>query len=106
MSLYLTATFTSVTQDRNGMRTATDSTIVPGCVFAPGSSAENVNAEDQVTENGTLYCPYGTDPTAYEQVTLPGDSVPWEIQGSPNNWANPFTSTLAGTAISLRRVIG
>lgn len=106
MSLYLTATFTSFTQDRNGMRVEFGSTDVPGCVFAPGNSAENVSREDQVSENGTLYCPYGVDVTAYEQVVLPGDSDPWEVQGTPNDWANPFTSTPAGTVIQLRRVVG
>jgi hypothetical protein len=105
MSLYISITFQTVATDNVGNHTVTTSAQIPRCIFAPGLATENLVNEDQVKDAGTLYCPYGTDPTAYDRALLPDGSV-WELEGNPNDWANPFTSALAGTVVNLKRVTG
>lgn len=104
MSSYLTITFQTLTKDNFGNRVVSASNEVAGCIFAPAASSENLEFEDQTKIAATLYCPYGTDPTPYEQAVTPDGTI-WEVNGDPNDWQNPFTDRKAGTVITLSRVV-
>lgn len=71
---------------------------VPGCMFAPGPSAENLNGANQVTADGTVYAPAGTDARANDQVLVRGDL--YEVDGKPRDWG------ASGVVIVLRLVTG
>jgi hypothetical protein len=101
----ITVVFQTLGQDRFGNRTVTGTQSVAGCAFAPGASSEQDNAQDEVIEQGTVYAPFGTNVTAYNQAVTP-DGLVWEIQGTPSSWENPFTGWQAGVAIPLKRTVG
>jgi hypothetical protein len=79
-------------QDPLGNDTFTPSAVlVPGCLFSPGGSTENVQGQDQVIDQPTVYAPTGTPTTAYDQAVVPGYGT-FDVDGKPQAWpANPLT---------------
>lgn len=83
----------------------TTSVDVPGCIFAPGISAEIVAGRDTVTTQPSLYTPVGTDVTALDRVIVNG--VAYEVDGTPEVYAPPFpTPAFWGPVVKLREVTG
>jgi hypothetical protein len=72
--------------------------------FAPGSSVEQIQGQDIVVTQPTVYLPPGTDATAIDAVQV--DGLQYEIDGDPRNWVNPFTGWRAGVEVPLRRATG
>ncbi|MER7331667.1 MULTISPECIES: hypothetical protein [unclassified Micromonospora] len=76
---------------------------IPGCLFAPGPTAENLNGANQTEADGTLYIPPDApinpaDITSAGQFRVRGDV--YEVIGKPRVWGN------AGVEIVLRMVTG
>ncbi|MEU0078564.1 hypothetical protein ABZY58_11760 [Micromonospora tulbaghiae] len=60
---------------------------IPGCLFAPGPSAENLNGANQTEADGTLYMPVGSPAiTAADRLRVRGDV--YEVIGKPRVWGN------------------
>ena len=77
------------------------STVVPGA-FAPGGSTEQVQGQDVLITQPTVYLPPGTDVSAVDAIDVAGDR--YEVDGSPNHWSNPFTGHAFGVEVRLKRV--
>jgi hypothetical protein len=100
--------------DRYGDPTGPPATHeVSGCFFAPSSgtsgvaaSTERTDLRDTVITVPTLFAPFGSDIKATDQILLPGDPKPWEVDGDVGDWMNPFSGWKPGQTISLRRVRG
>lgn len=101
----ITVTVQQRAQDRYGNRTTTAETTVNGCGFAPGASSEQLDARDQVAEDGNLYMPPGSTITPTDRVVLP-DGTTWEVNGTPSDWASPWTGWNPGVVVPLKRVTG
>lgn len=82
---------------------AETSTVVLGA-FAPGGSSEVTQGQDVVITQPTVYLPAGTAVTPADGVEIAGDR--YEVDGSPNDWLNPFTGSQPGVEVRLRRVTG
>lgn len=72
--------------------------LVPGCLFAPGATTENLVAAMQVNADATVYAPPGTDVRPADQVRVRGDV--YDVAGKPQDWGR------AGVVILLRQVTG
>jgi hypothetical protein len=87
---------------------------IAGCFVAPSSgdsgqpaSTERTDLRDTVITGWTLYAPFGADIQATDQVLLPGDARPWQVNGEVGRWGpSPFSNWKPGTQVSLRRVRG
>lgn len=93
-------------KDRYGDTLPTTDHQVEGCIWAPTTSTEANDASVTTTTGLTLYAPYGADIRATDAVLLPGDAVPWYVNGDPFSWQNPFTALEAGTEVTLTRTKG
>jgi hypothetical protein len=71
---------------------------VPGCLFAPGGSTENLDGADQVVADATVYMPDGTDIRPTDRVRARGDL--YDVVGKPRVWAG------YGVEVPLRLVTG
>lgn len=71
---------------------------VDGCLFAPGPSAELHDAANQVSTDGTVYAPAGTDVVATDRMRVRG--ALYQVVGDPQVW------NTAGVVVVLRRVTG
>jgi hypothetical protein len=99
--------------DRYGDPTGFTTHEVSDCFFAPSSgtsgvaaSTERTDLRDTVITVPTLFAPFGSDIKATDQILLPGDPKPWEVDGDVANWHTPYTGWAPGQTISLRRVRG
>jgi len=86
----------------NDVYTEVQSTV-PG-VFAPGGSTEQVQGQDMVISQPTVYLPAGTDVTAVDAVIV--GSVRYDVDGAPSDWRSPFTGWQAGVQVRLKSVTG
>ncbi|MFG3710888.1 hypothetical protein [Micromonospora sp. NPDC047730] len=75
-----------------------DDFLIPGCLFAPGPSAEIVDGANQVRTDGTVYAPAGADVRPDDKVKVRG--VIYEVVGRPQDWGR------AGVVVVLREVTG
>lgn len=74
---------------------------IPGCLFAPGPSIENLDAANQVQTDGTVYAPPGAPSVNVrpdDQMRVRGDV--YQVFGKPQDWGS------AGVVILLRLVTG
>lgn len=79
---------------------------VEGLGFDPGGSRETDALGNSVTTQPSLY---GDDPDADveadDTLLLPGDPVPWFVDGDPGRWDNPLGEE-RGIVIKLTRTKG
>ncbi len=93
-------------QDGRGNDVYSDSTTqVTGCAVTYGASTENVAGTDTVASDAVVYMPDGSNPTAYDRMTLP-DGNTYEIQGKPTQQMSPFTGTTSYIEVRGRLVTG
>lgn len=71
---------------------------VPGCLFAPGPSAEQNTGANQVLTDATIYGPAGMDILATDKVRARGEL--YEVVGTPQDWGS------AGMVIPIKRSTG
>lgn len=89
----------------NDVYTPTNSTV--DGIFAPGGSVEQLQGQDVVTDQPTVFLPTGTAVAAVDAVTVGGQR--FEVDGTPNVWPpNPFTGWLPefSVQVKLKRVTG
>ncbi len=97
---------TVTSQDARGNDVYSDNAIqVTGCAVTYGASTENVEGTDTVVSDATVYMPDGSDPTAYDRMTLP-DGNTYEIQGKPVQQKSPFSGTTSYIEVHGRLVTG
>lgn len=77
-----------------------DSLPIPGCVIAPGASAEILTGRDAVETVWTLYKDAAVDVTALDAVDL--DGTRYQVNGTPAVFHHPTRGTNR-TVIELRR---
>lgn len=73
---------------------------------APGASSE-VPAEpgrERLDIEFTLYMPFAADVKPLDRIVVRGRTL--EVEGSPQDWANPFTGAQPGTVVAVRKVAG
>lgn len=75
-----------------------------GVAVAPRTSNEDHTRGNAVVVGYELYAAYDADLRATDQVLLPGDPDPWEVEGEPGRWRDPFTNWAPGLHVALRRV--
>jgi hypothetical protein len=100
--------------DRYGDPTGFTTHTISGCIVAPSSgdsgqpaSTERTDLRDTVITGYTLYAPFDADIQATDQILLPGDLDPWQVNGEVGHWGpSPFSNWKPGTQVSLRRVRG
>lgn len=70
---------------------------VPGCLFAPGPSAENLNGANQVQADGTLYMPAGS-PLPGPHHTVRVRDRDYEVIGEPRVWGSAGVEVVLQTS--------
>jgi hypothetical protein len=78
--------------------------VILGCAYDPGGSTELVQGQDIVVTQPTVYLPAGSTVGPIDQVTVRGTR--YEVDGSPNDWRNPFTGVAVGVVVKLKAVTG
>ncbi|MCW2898488.1 MAG: hypothetical protein JWO67_753 [Streptosporangiaceae bacterium] len=76
-------------------------------IFAPGGSTEQVQGQDVVTTQPTVYLRTGTSVAAVDALRISG--VIYEVDGQPNAWPpNPYSGWQPefSVEVKLRRVTG
>jgi hypothetical protein len=94
-------------QDSFGNDTYIVTTETVDGIYAPGASAEQVQGQETVTTQPTVYLRTGTDVSAVDAVTIFGQT--YEVDGEPSAWPpNPFTGWQPefSVVVPLRRVTG
>ncbi|MCW2901912.1 MAG: hypothetical protein JWO67_4177 [Streptosporangiaceae bacterium] len=86
----------------NDVFAVTTSTVLGA--FAPGGSTEQVQGQDTVTTQPTVFLPVGTNLAAVDAVQVAG--LTFEVDGDPNTWISPLTGNGFGLEVKLRRVTG
>lgn len=71
---------------------------VPGTLFAPGPSSEDLVGANQVDSDATIYAPVGTQVLPTDRIRARGKE--YSVVGEPQEWAGE------GVVIRLRRVTG
>lgn len=76
-------------------------------VFAPGGSSEQVQGQDLLTTQPTVYLLTGTNVAAIDSVTVGG--LDYEVDGDARSWpSNPFSGWQPDYSVEVRlkRVTG
>lgn len=94
------------TDDRTGDRVHVGDHEEGPFAFDPGGTREVNNLGVTVTSTPKLYGPYVADVTSDDELLVPGDSTPWEVDGDIARWQNPFTGTQFGCIVELTRQRG
>lgn len=97
-------TRTASGRDADGNTTWTETSVTVTGAFAPGGSSELIQGQDTVITQPTVYLPSGTAVQPTDRVTVAG--LTYEVDGSPNEWINPFTGSDFGVEVKLQRVTG
>ena len=78
---------------------------IAGCGVAPRYSTEpNTLGRNGVIVGLTIFAPYGSDILFTDRIEIAG--VSYLVEGSPENWKNPFTGSTPGMEIAVKRAVG
>ena len=92
-------------QDGDGNDVYTESQLLTSGVFAPEGFTELIQGQDTVIANPTFYLSDGAPvPLPTDRLIVRGDT--FEIDGQPQEFANPFTGSRPGAVLRLERVTG
>jgi hypothetical protein len=97
-----TRTVTGTDSDGNDVYSEAQTTV--SGAYAPGGSTELIQGRDTVTTQPIVYLPAGTVVNPADNIIVAG--VRYLVDGSPNNWANPFTGWVPGVEVKLLVVTG
>ncbi len=94
------------TRDAHGNDVPGADTEIPveHCAVWPTGSTEKIQGHDQVSEQFTVWLPYGTAVLATDRVRVRGEI--YQVTGRASSWSSPFTATRAGVEIRVERVTG
>lgn len=90
--------------DALGNDTWTEQRVDVRGIYNPGGSSEQVQGQDMVTTQPSVYLPAGTDVSSTDRIEVAGLS--YEVDASPNQWISPFSDWNPGVEVKLRRVTG
>jgi hypothetical protein len=90
--------------DALGNDTWTTTSIPTNGAFDPGTSVESVQGQDLLVTSPRVFLPAGTDVSAVDAIDVAG--ARYEVDGSPNDYTNPFTGWNPGVVVQLKRVTG
>jgi len=76
----------------------------PGCLIAPGASAENHDGRDGVTVDLVIYMPAGADVLAADRLLVRGDL--YDVDGEPAVWTSPDHPHIDGVVVGANRSEG
>lgn len=83
----------------------TTRTDIAGCAIAPRYSSEpNAPGRNGVIVGLTIFAPYGSNILFTDRIEIAG--VVYLVEGSPENWKNPFTGSTPGMEIAVKRAVG
>jgi hypothetical protein len=122
-----TITVQTSVQNPRGDHTYTDRVTIPGCLMFPSFSVtgristrseSNAGGADVVTDNRTVYAPFGSDVRATDRVLIhpdgmatidPADTalrkrIAYQVLGEPMQWKNALTGWTPACEIALNRV--
>lgn len=92
-------------QDAYGNDTYSETrTDITPCVVQTAGSVETIQFTDQVSDDLTIFLPFGTDLTAIDAVEVGG--VRYEVQGDPSEWTSPFSGHSAPIQIRATKITG
>ena len=95
----ISITVQRATYSRFNDATYTDHHDISGCIEYPQESTE---ADAAVTDNRVLLVPHASDIVATDRVRMNG--LLYQVQGLPQDWADPFTGWTPGMRVFLERV--
>jgi hypothetical protein len=72
--------------------------------YAPAGSTEQLQGQDVVTTQPTVFLPPGTSVAAVDAIDVAGQR--FEVDGVPNVWGNALTGWQPGVEVRLKRVTG
>lgn len=66
---------------------------IEGCVILPRLASGAQNSAEQgkgwvIIEGKMIIAPFGSDIQADDAVTIPGDTVKWQVDGAPGPYSN------------------
>lgn len=96
----ITVTVQRATVDRFNDKVYADHHTIDGCLEYPTGSDEQGGVT--VTDRRTLLVPSGSDVVPSDRIKLGG--VPFQVDGLPTDWVDPFTGWSPGMSVSLMRV--
>jgi len=79
---------------------------VANCAFDPGTTDEVTGLGVTVRTSPRVFGPYDADVLSNDQVLIPGDPEPWDVDGDVKRYLNPFTGDKPGCEIPLTRQRG
>jgi len=92
-------------QDAYGNDTYSEtSTAITPCVVQSSGSTETIEFTDQVSDELTVFLPYGTDVKAIYAIQWDGNK--YEVQGNPSQWQSPFSGHTSPIQIRATRITG
>lgn len=74
------------------------------CVVQPGGSSEETDFADRLTDDITVFFPFGTDISYIDAIVL--DGVEYEVRGVPQEWRSPFSGNTSPIQVSAVKVAG
>lgn len=77
---------------------------VEHCAVWPTGSDEKIQGQDQVSEQFSVWLPYGTSVLVTDRLRIRGEV--YHAVGRASSWGSPFTATRAGVEIKVERVTG
>ena len=84
---------------------STTRTDIAGCGVAPRYSSEpSTLGRNGVIVGLTIFAPYGSDILFTDRIEIAG--VVYLVEGTPENWLNPFTGSTPGMEIAVKRAVG
>lgn len=76
------------------------------CLHDPGTTRRDVTVGASITTNPTVYAAYGADVTEVDELTVPGTTGRWQIDGDILRHRNNRTGRAACSEIRLTRKRG
>src|ERR1700751_829161 len=77
---------------------------IPLCVVQPGGSGEDTDFADRVTNDITVFFPYGTHISYIDAIVV--DGTEYEVRGVPQSWRSPFSGNTAPVQVTAVKVTG
>lgn len=90
--------------DDYGNPTLGPETTIPvvGCLFAPNTSDDAVGPDGRVIVSpAAVYAPVGAEFRKDDRVVVDGRE--WFVDGEPQLWQSPWTTSTSGVRVYLRR---
>jgi hypothetical protein len=101
-----TATANVYSGETDGLSWSSPATLtITGVAVAPAGTQEPLEVGAATVESDlTLYLPHSADVRPLDRVVVRG--LTYEVQGERADWTNPYTSSVPGSVVQVRKVAG